>query len=338
MKVRLKWKFIVPLMVMIGLVGCGFSVYWQYEPSRHFDEKEIPVLVMPNVSPSQENDSLLEKKAVEPSNPMPTSDVIEPIGDPTFNVLILGMDAREDELSRSDVIFVAHVNPIKKQVNLISIPRDTRVNIPGIGYTKVNHSHILGEGTGGNHGGTQSVMQVISDFLNIKINYYVKTNFEGFERFINTIDGIDVELEDEVSLTYTDHKTIGPGRVHLNGETALMFVRERKSLTDGDFGRQKNQALILKALAKKLLQVNYMKQMPSLIEQVKEDVLDTNFTDGDLISLAWMMSDMNSDQMEYRSIPGHSERLMDPLVRMELYYWIPDLVEVKSIAESFFSD
>ncbi|TCZ77524.1 LytR family transcriptional regulator [Paenibacillus albiflavus] len=331
------WKFTVPLILFCGILIFGFFIYHKYLPTNHFEQIDIPVLVKPSaasdqpISPSDVQDdlNLLHNKAL-------TEQEDQSQINHSFNVLILGTDARDDELSRTDVIMVAHVDPEKKQVNLISVPRDTRVMIPGVGYTKVNHAHILGESKGGNHAGTESVMQIISDFFGISINYYVKTDFEGFERFINQIDGIDVDLDEAIHVTYSDNRVIGPGPQHLDGESALMLVRERKSLPDGDFGRQKNQALMLKALAKKLLQWDYIKQLPSLISQIKEDVIDTNFKDDDLISLAWMMADIRSDQIEYSSIPGHSDRLMDPLLRMELYYWIPDLAEVKLLSERLF--
>jgi len=337
MKLFRNWKFTVPLILICGVLIFGYFTYLKYLPSNHFEQIDIPVLAKPSaadgqpLSPSddQNDQNLLHSKGVIEQDE--TSKMNH-----SFNVLILGTDARDDELSRTDVIIVAHVNPEKKQVNLISVPRDTRVMIPGVGYTKVNHAHILGESKGGNHAGTESVMQIISDFLGISINYYVKTDFEGFERFINHIGGIDVDLDEEIKVTYSNNRVIGPGFEHLDGESALMLVRERKSLPDGDFGRQKNQALLLKALAKKLLQFNYIKQLPSLISKIKEDVIDTNFKDDDLISLAWMMVDIRNDQIEYKSIPGHSEMLMDPLLRMELYYWIPDLAEVKLLSERLF--
>ncbi|MCR8641078.1 LCP family protein [Paenibacillus sp. N1-5-1-14] len=333
-----KWKLIVPLLLLVIATGCGFWMYGKYEPGRHFEQNAIPVLVQPKPQSLSAKEQSSEVESEEETASKTTTSIQPSSKEPdrSFNILIIGTDARDTEISRSDVIMVAHVNPTSKEARLLSIPRDTRVNIDGVGYTKVNHAHILGEGKSGNHGGTESVMQVISNMLNITINYYVKTNFEGFERFIDTIGGLDVQLDEEVRFTYTDNIMVGPGLVHLNGEEALMFVRERKSLSEGDFGRQKNQALILRAIAKKLLQASSIKQMPSLITQVKKDVLDTNFTDGDLISLAWMMSDMNSDRMEYSSIPGHSAQLMDPLVRQQLYYWIPDQDGVHALIERFF--
>lgn len=338
MKAWLKWKLIIPVMIMICIIGAATYIYRKYEPSRYFEQAQIPVLAQPAVSSSVVLDShgkagLSQEHMTEGENQNRNEQ--EEHEGASFNVLILGTDARGDEFSRTDTIFVVHVNPSQKQVKLVSIPRDTRVMIPGIGYTKVNHAHIIGELNDGNQGGTQSIVQVTSDFLQVPINYYVKTNFEGFERFIDSIGGIDVELEEDIRLTYSN-TVIAAGKQHLDGETALKLARERKSLDDGDFGRQKNQALILKALARQLLKTSSLQQLPRLIADFKEDVIDTNFTDDDLISLAWMMADMSSENIEYASIPGHSAMLPDPLVGSQLYYWIPDAEEVKSLTQMWF--
>lgn len=335
MKAWLKWKYILPFTIVICIIGAVIFIYRKYEPSRHFEQAQIPVLARPAVPSSPVPDSPgqagLPQALMTEGGKQGQNEQKEDEG-AAFNVLILGTDARGDEFSRTDTIFVVHVNPSQKQVKLVSIPRDTRVMIPGIGYTKVNHAHIIGELSGGNQAGTQSILQVTSDFLQVPINYYVKTNFEGFERFIDSIGGIDVELEDDIRLTYSN-TVIAAGKQHLDGDTALKLARERKSLDDGDFGRQKNQALILKALARQLLKATSLQQLPRLIADFKEDVIDTNFTDNDLISLAWMMVDLSNENIEYASIPGHSAMLPDPLVGSQLYYWIPDTEEVKSITQ-----
>ena len=84
-------------------------------------------------------------------------------------MLVLGIDARRNEPSRSDVMILANINPKTRKVLLISIPRDTRVEIPGVGNTKINHAHVLGEIEGGNHQGTVASLQAVSNLLNLSL-------------------------------------------------------------------------------------------------------------------------------------------------------------------------
>ena len=302
-------RIVVVLLLLCMALGGGLAWgYWKYEPKHHFD-KRVPVLAEPDST--QHANTAREKAGSAQENVK------------SFNILFLGIDEREGELARSDVIMAAHVDPAAKSVNLLSVPRDTRVDIPGVGYTKLNHAHVIGQEKGGNDSGTEFVIQMVSRFLDIPIHYYVKTDFAGFQNFIDTIGGIDVAVQTPVRLTW-DNITIPAGTQHFNGSLALKFVRERYSLANGDFGRQADQALVLRSVVQKLLTPAYIPKLPRLIRQVQDDVLETNLTESDLISLAWLFQGMSGDQIKYLQVPGHAETAMDPLVKAEVYYWIPD--------------
>ncbi|HEU4963860.1 MAG TPA: LCP family protein, partial [Bacilli bacterium] len=251
------------------------------------------------------------------------------------NVLILGLDSAQQAISRTDVIMLAHVNPQAGTVSLVSVPRDTRVHLPGIGWTKINHAHVVGELNGGEQAGTQATVQAVSDLFQVPIHYYVKTDFTGFQGMIDEVGGIDVHLKQAVVLT-DQHRTIPAGDQHLDGEMALKLARERYSLPDGDLGRQRHQSLILKALIHKALQPRQLQHVPQLISALHEDVLDTNLQDSDLISLAWLYRDLTDEQIHYQSLPGHSLYAQDPLVKAELYYWAADPQAVIEIAQEEF--
>lgn len=328
MKLTFSKKYYYILAILLLLLGSGAFLYWKLEPSSHFRNIDIPVLATP--------DSPLQEDTPDPGD---TEQHNQPkkITQTSFNVLILGTDARDQEASRTDVIMLAHVNIDKKLINLISIPRDTRVNIPNVGYTKINHAHILGELKGDGHTGTEATLQTVSNLCACSINYYVKTNFEGFEHFIDTIGGIDVYLDEPVKITY-GHRTIPAGDNHLTGADALEFVRERKSLPGGDSGRQANQALVLKEILHKVIKPQNLKRLPTLIDQVREDILDTNLTDSDIISLAWLAKDIEDGQFQYAQLPGHSGKEYDPLVKTELYYWIPDAEEWTALSKKLIGE
>ncbi|MFD0697817.1 LCP family protein [Paenibacillus sp. GCM10027628] len=327
-----RWIVYTAGAVIAGMVLIGGYYYWSLEPKRHFEQNVTPVLVTPN------SDTVpiptLPVSTVDPS-PTPSEQVdSERKNMKSFNVLILGIDARADEDSRTDVIMVVHVVPSEKKANIISLPRDTRVNISGVGYTKINHAHILGEAKNGNHGGTEESLQVVSNFLDVPINYYMKTNFVGFENFIDTIGGVDVLVENDIHLRHSD-KDLLHGMQHIDGNIALSLVRERWAFPEGDFGRQKEQSKILKSVAKELLAPDHFVKTVSLLPNFRKDIVDTNFTDSDLLSLIRMFQGMSEDDFQYVQIPGQSGYAMDPLVNLRLYYWFPDTDKVKSLSNQY---
>ncbi|WP_334072300.1 MULTISPECIES: LCP family protein [Paenibacillus] len=345
--------------LLLLLLGAGLYAYGKFEPSRHFRQAEIPVLATPDTAAADAAGNkpagAMAKAGADAAaraggNGSAGSDGStgsdgsdgpgQPAKDPSirsqqpagFNILILGTDAREREASRTDVIMLAHVDPEQPRINLVSIPRDTRVPLSGIGYTKINHAHALGELHGNTRSGTKAAIQAVSNLCSCTINYYIKTDFEGFEHFIDTLGGLDVQLDAPVKLTYA-HMTLPAGSNHLSGAEALDLVRERKSLPGGDSGRQANQAMVLKEIVHSVIQPKNLKNLPALIEQVREDVLDTNLRDSDLISLAWLAKDLNEEQFRYDQLPGHSGKAWDPLVKNELYYWMPDAPAWEKLAK-----
>lgn len=304
----------VCLGVLAGLLlfagGGAAYLYRELEPERHFEGVRHPVIA-----------------------PLPESEETRPEPAPkqqaeAFNVLILGIDARGNEDARTDVIMAAHVDPVAKKVNLISVPRDTRIEIPGIGYTKINHAHFLGSLQAGGDAGTDAAMRAVSRFLQAEMNYYIKTDFQGFIGLVDRIGGVDVDLPHPVA-------EFAEGAHHLDGAAALKVVRERYSLPNGETGRQADQALVLRAMLQKMLAPDALRQLPELIAQVKAEVIETNFSDADLLSLAWLFQGMERSQLEYVQIPGKSGVAYDPLVQAELSYWLPDEAAVKEISAAY---
>jgi LCP family protein required for cell wall assembly len=331
-----KWVRIwtgVGICITVIIIVIIAWVYVQLNPEQHFKQTEYPVLAKPR-KPTMSNRAH--------SIPESTQFVAPPTTDQsTFNVLLLGIDARADESSRTDMMVVAHIDLDNKKINMVSIPRDTQVNLPGIGYTKINHAHFIGQQKGGNTAGTEASMQAVSDLLGIPINYYVKTNFEGFIHFVDTIGGIEVDLPMEVRLDQPLEGrsiiTLPAGKQTLDGEVTLDLVRERFSLSNGDFGRQSSQIMILELMLKKLTQISYLPKLPKLLSQVQQDVIDTNFDNSDLISLAWLYKNLEEEQVQYVQLPGHSEYALDPLIGLKLYYWVPDVDELQNITEQYLS-
>lgn len=319
------------------LIGAAvLYVYLKLEPSRRFDSNKLPVLAVPVPSteapvtmmdPAEESGPNAVKATTAPEKP--PKDEKEPAG---MNILMLGIDRRANEVSRADSIMLVHVNVKDKRVTIISLPRDTRVFLPEVGWTKVNHAHLLGEVRNGNEGGTREMVQVVSNFFQVPIHYYVKTDFNGFAGIIDEIGGVEVELSQSVPL---DHVKLESGKQQVEGATALGLARERLRMPNGDFDRQKDQIAILRAVADKMLVPSRLLELPKLWSKIKSDVVDTNFTETDLFSLAWMFKGTKGKDLVHVTVPGKPGKAEDPLVGQTLWYWNPDMEGVRKVREEY---
>lgn len=328
------WKrSLIGLCIAITVFACWS--YWRYEPGLHFNRSSKPILTTPEhalldrVTPHSKSES-----STAFQNEDDHIDVEDQFKD-SFNLLLIGIDARENESSRADVIMLAHVIPKERKVTLISIPRDTGVYLDHIGFTKINHAHIVGELNGGSYEGTKQTLQAVSNLLHIPIHYYVKTDFRGFEYVIDKIGGIEVDLPESIELSAFHHQVLEKGRQRLDGETALMLARERYSLPDGDFGRQMHQAMIIKAALKQMLSPANLIKLPDLLSIIEEDIVSTNFTNHDLISLAWLYKDMSIDDIQYLQIDGEAEYREDAILNARLFYLIPDEHRLTELTEKY---
>lgn len=315
------WKWTARLAVV--LIILGLFIYEYLTPTWQFQKERVPILATPNPA-----------EVVKPEFDSTILQEIEKENKHSFNMLILGTDARKQEKSRADLIMLAHVNIKTIKVTLISIPRDTRVEIPNVGFTKINHAHMLGEIKGGNHSGTEEIIKAVSDLLQSDINYYLKINFQGFKSFVDAIGGIDIELEKPIQLTFAK-QLIPAGRQHIDGYLALKLAKERYSLAEGDFDRQKHHRLMIEAIITKLSQPEYVRQWPALLQLVQSSILDTNLSVDDMLSLAWAFKGVGEKEISYIQIPGYSEYAWDPLVKGKVYYWIPNNIKLQEIRGQF---
>ena len=162
---------------------------------------------------------------------------------PGKNILLLGSDTRSGSDaalvsgSRADTIMLMHIPADGKGVYIISIMRDTWVNIPGYGAAKINAAL--------NYGGISLQVATVENLVGVKIDHVAEIEFEGFKSLVNAIGGVDVQ----VPFAFTSNVwTFTPGLMHLNGSGALSFVRERYSFADGDYQRVRNQRAFLRGL------------------------------------------------------------------------------------------
>lgn len=164
--------------------------------------------------------------------------------DEPFNVLLLGSDARSDDPdmgARTDTIIVVHVDPNENVVSLMSIPRDTMIEIDGVGVQKFNAAYT--------YGGASGTIAAVKDLCGVDIDHYAEINFEGLVGLIDAIGGIDVEVDEAIDDDEAGGR-VDAGKQHLDGEHALVLARSR-AYYDGDYTRQVNQRKVIMAIVNK---------------------------------------------------------------------------------------
>jgi LCP family protein required for cell wall assembly len=228
------------------------------------------------------------------------ADEVPPPGKPFFAVL-MGSDTRAGEKQqRSDTLMVARIDPQKQTVQLISIPRDTRVNVPGVGMTKINSAAF--------YGGPKLVIKTVRDFTGLPIKYYVNVSFGGFRDVVDAIGGVWIDvpyaIDDDKASAYGDkYRQIKKGYQKLDGKHAITFVRARHQFADQDFTRIKNQQMFIKALAKQTLQFSNVFRAPGIITVVAKN-LDTNIPTSKMIELVLQFRGLKEENLESVSMPG----------------------------------
>ncbi|MCR8982408.1 LCP family protein [Brevibacillus laterosporus] len=224
--------------------------------------------------------------------------------DKPISFVILGRDTRpETGTMNTDVIIVAVANPSTKKVSMVSMPRDTRVKIPGYrGYHKINAIYAKGEiarrkaernGQVPAETGETLVKQTLKGVLGIPIEHYINIDFDGFRSVIDEMGGVEVNVERK--LYYNDstdgtHIDLNPGVQVLNGAQALDYVRHREDsrgfkFYSSDYDRNRRQQEVIKVVADKLTNLDELPKLFKLLEVAGEHV-HTDLSKEQIIGLA----------------------------------------------------
>lgn len=196
--------------------------------------------------------------------------------DDAFYVLILGSDAREgDTASRSDVTMLARIDPDGGIVDLVSIPRDTMVNIEGHGVQKINAAYAFG--------GAAGAVSCVSEFAGVPISHYVEVHFDELKDVVDQLGGIWVNVPQGFS-SGNGGMSLSAGEQQLNGDQALAFARERYNVAGGDFGRAQAQRLIIMGIVDKVLECSPT-QLPNVVGKLAHSVT-TDYSVGEMVKLA----------------------------------------------------
>jgi LCP family protein required for cell wall assembly len=188
------------------------------------------------------------------------------------NILLLGSDQRPWDVNfRTDTIVLATINPDLGTVNLTSFPRDLWVNLPDFGPQRINTAYYFG--------GIAELVKTFKQNFGVHPDHYVIIDFSSFKRIIDSVGGLDIKVTSALS-DYRDGYwvTIPAGKVHMDADTVLWYVRSRK--TTNDFARTNRQQEVLQALFDRLLSLDAIRRFPEFYAFYKDAVkTDLGFTD-----------------------------------------------------------
>ncbi len=238
------------------------------------------------------------------------------------NILVMGIDKvpdvpdNSDEVfsGRSDTMLLLRIDPSDQTVNLLSIPRDTQVEIPGIGVTKINQANASG--------GPALARQVVTNTLSgIEVDRYVRVSTNAFRELVDLLGGVDIYVPQPMSYVDNTQKLkidLAQGWQTLNGDQAEQFARFRHDNL-GDIGRVQRQQALIKALRSKLASPLMLPRVPSLITMMQK-YIDTNLSVEEMLALVNFGLKLDKNDFKMVMLPG---RFSAPN-EFAASYWIMD--------------
>lgn len=253
------------------------------------------------------------------------------------NIVLFGSDSRDVtsmESGRSDTIVICSINPLKKTVKLISIPRDTYVSVDGYGKTKINHAYAYGK--------EQLSIKTINQNFGLNLDKYVTIDFSGLIDVINKVGGISLTISKEemnyinsglaswadIGKNVNRTKLTKSGTVTLTGEQALVHSRNRTT-GGSDFVRADRQRQVIEALMKKASSMSKDKLL-SLVDAVLKDV-KTNITSDEYLGMFTnLFTDITTYANNVISAQIPSTDYSNGQMISGVYYFVSDMVKAKA--------
>ncbi|WP_241236208.1 LCP family protein [Brevibacillus marinus] len=322
------------LLALIGSVA-GYTFWTAYQfkkmtrewyqtlpgdaPTRTVGESSGP-------SPLTARDGALPQQPREPAIPLvPPVRQLKP-----FTLLLIGVDSREGERARSDTLMLAAVHPGRQRVYLLSIPRDSYMELPGRGFDKVNHAMA--------YGGPALLKGALERYFAIPIDRYITIDFQGFRRVVDELGGIQLYVKKRMKYTDPTDGTqidLQPGLHLLNGKQALDYARYRKSdigREDTDDERIVRQQEILRALARKGASWQGWWKASRLLD-ILGDHIRTNLSEEEIASLWLSFADAPQDLLVTDTLNGRDQRIWHNGLRV--WYFFADQGEARRIRQRF---
>jgi LCP family protein required for cell wall assembly len=311
---------VTSFVVLVGsiLAACGGGA-----PAESMPTPELPSTAATETA-TPEGSASSPTRAPSPSStstPTPSPTPVPtpfPVPEGVISIILLGGDRLPGQVGwRTDTMIYVRIDPAAKVVGMLSIPRDLWVHIPGYGDDRLNTADYLGESTGYPGGGPALLNKTLLHNLGIGFDHYVRVNFEGFQRIVDILGGIDVDVECAVELWGADSdrpgqwKQIGyvpAGMQHLDGLTALRYAQCRYNTPV--FDRDRRQQKVLFAVRDRVMELGVTGLIPKALELVvtMREMVQTDLGPTGITSLAQLVpevppSNVNRAQIDLSMAP-----------------------------------
>jgi len=288
-KLWLKIPLALIILVVLGIGGYAFSVY--NNAKKTLDQKIH--------EPVSSIDTGITKQKIKDVEPL--------------HILLLGIDADGGEKGRSDAVMVLTLDPKNDQMQLVSIPRDTRTEIAGKGTVdKINHAYAFG--------GSEMAIDTVENFLDIELDYFVRINMAGFKQLVDELGTITVHND----IAWSDGKyDFNFGPTEMDGDKTMAFVRMRKQDPDGDFGRTKRQRQVIEGIVNEGASVASVTKLNGLIDVLGNN-MGSNIEFDDMKTLLADYRNTRKNFVDYQ-MKGEGQKIDG------VYYMIVDEEEIQKV-------
>ena len=226
----------------------------------------------------------------------------------------------------SDTMFLVRFDPSQKKLSVLSIPRDTRAWVDGLGMTKINAAN--------SRGGPALSAKAVSELLGgVPIDRYMRINVQGVEKLLDALGGLtvyvprDMKYQDDSQHLYINLKQ---GRQHLNGAQALSFLRFRHD-EYGDIGRVQRQQMAMRTLKEQALNPATLIKLPQILSVIREN-LDTNLSMEEIVALAGFATQVDRSNTQMLVTPGD----YGDIARYGTSYWLPSPDKIRALMTKHF--
>jgi len=236
----------------------------------------------------------------------------------SVNTLVMGSDAGSNKgeggWCRSDVMMLVCLQERDKKAVVISIPRDTKIELPGHGTQKINAAHAFG--------GPSGAIDAVKSLTGLDVHHYISMQFTGFEKIVNAVGGVPIHLNQPINDPHAGY--LPAGDLNLDGWQALVVVRSRK-LPNGDVDRIKSQQALIKALMAKADSMKSVWKAKQLVDIVASNC-KMDYSSGQLMSLADELRGFNIANVQFVTVPGDSRYINS------VSYFVPDLTGLAEVS------
>lgn len=294
-------KVLLTLVLIVAIAGLGYAGYIAYTIKNvaqdSYEELE-----------RGDKSELREEKVTLKSDPV--------------TILLMGVDDYvKNDKGRTDTLLLITLNPITKEVAILSIPRDTRTYIPDIERKdKINAAYAYGD--------EQGTIEAVQELLDVPVDYYIKTGVQGFQDVVDELGGITVTVPfdfKQVDLK-NNYVYFKEGQMELGGREALAFVQMRKEDPRGDFGRNDRQQEAIRAIADKAVSLNTLTKANKVIKTMGDNI-QTNIQLNELLGLRTFYDEIKNQDFKRLNIEGHDDMING------IYYYIPEEQSLQEVGD-----